>query len=114
MTNLMNSGKPKQWQEAGIIGVPVLRIYQVTECDWWAGYDIVSVQAAYRECVGEEADDYMGDFGMPEAIADEDLDDFIVTDVDEPEQPKHTGREILAEIIASKRKVPCFVASTEY
>lgn len=91
-----------------------LKIFQITETEWWAGYDGESVRAAFQQTIGEDADEQLAEFGVPEPIEDSDLDAFVVTDVDEAGQPKHTGREILADIAARGISVPCFVATTEY
>lgn len=92
-----------------------LKIFQITECDWWAGYDAESVRAAYRQTVGsDEADAHFAEFGEAKELPESKLDSFVVIDVDEPGHPKHTAREILAEILASKQEIPCAIASTEY
>lgn len=91
-----------------------LKIFQVTDVDWWAGYDAQSVREAYREQVGPEADDLLAEFGEAYELSPEAAEKFIVTDVDEPRQPKHTGAEILVGLKEIGAKVPCFIASSEY
>ena len=91
-----------------------MKVFQITEVDWWAGEDAESIRAAYRLQVGEEADTFFEEFGPAIEIPDDQLDKMTITDVDEVGHPKHTFREALNEIIASGKTEPCFVATTEY
>lgn len=91
-----------------------LHVFQITECDWYAGENSESCRLEYRKTVGdEEADIHFREFGDPIQMSEEELDKLTIVDVDEPGQPRHTFRKALDDVRESG-KWPAFIASTEY
>lgn len=88
-----------------------LKIFQVTESECWAGYDAKSCQQAFLTAVGDGGEELLEEFGDPMEVDPEQL---VVTEVDEPGQPKISGTEILGKIIAENIPVPHFVSTSEY
>lgn len=100
-----------------------MRIFQLTECDFYVGPTAEACVKAYRadtigsdetEAVGIEArevDELLAEFGEPVEIIGEALDQMKITYVDEPGHPTKTFREALSEVPEGDA-VP--FASTEY
>ena len=86
-----------------------MKVFRVDEEHWYAGKDWADAIAAYLRDIGFEGIEYVQEYGEPDEIPDADLDRMIVTDVDEPGQPKQTFREALAQ-----RKDAGFIATTCY
>lgn len=87
----------------------MLKVFKVDEANWYAANTPDEAQAAYREDIGPEVDEYMADFGEPEQMSEEDLDKLKIADIDEPGHPSQTFREALVKL-----GKPGFIATTEY
>lgn len=91
----------------------LVKIFALNDCEWWAGYDIESVKAAFlSQGYGDE-----GSFDDPRELTDLDMNQLTwVTDLasfPEGDVPI-TFRERLAQMVADGEAFPCFFASTEY
>ncbi len=84
----------------------MMRVFQVDEENWYAAETPEEAVAAYLADVGEEAREYCDEFGPPEEVSGDALDKMIV-DVDEPGQPKHSFRELLAAIKGTEARPFC-------
>ena len=88
-----------------------MKIFEVAEGDYYAGYSADDAEAAYRRDVGEETfkevrEDWEGSREIPE----EKWDTLTVVDVDEEGQPQHTFREALAQ----RNGTSGFIATENY
>lgn len=102
---------PKQ----SVSGEQDLKVFRLNEFDWWAGYDLESVNAAYlKECGYEDSPDEA--LENPHELSDADLDrfTFIYVDREEGDPEQSTFRERLKVLAALNAEVPCFFASTEW
>jgi len=92
----------------------MMRVFQVTETEWYAAETPKAAREEYVKIVGEEeAREPLEEFGEPEEVSYADLDRMTITSVDDAGHPTQTFRQALDEIIASGAKVG-FVATTEY
>jgi hypothetical protein len=104
-----------------------VKIFQLNDWDWWAGYDLESVKAAYLKELGfTDPWDIENAFDDPHELSDEELDRLKFVDGDDPINEDgtpggtRTFREQLNRIIAERDAsldaayFPCFFASTEY
>jgi hypothetical protein len=78
-----------------------------------AGKDAESCVSEFLKSYGGEQE-YLDEFGPPVELTAEEMSRMILTDVDEPGQPKHTFQEALDEMIKVGVEFPTFFASTEY
>jgi len=99
------------------------RVFQLNEFDWWAGFDLESVKAAYLKEMGYEDSrlmDVRDAFDDPHEVADLDMERLKFVDGDDPINADGTPggtrsfREQLDLMIAKGEQFPCFFASTEY
>lgn len=93
------------------------RIFQINDCDWWAGEDLESVKAAfaaesgYKTVTQCEADGLIDD---PRPLSEEELDRLQFC-YDWPARNRKTSFRLrLQELIESQTPMPCVFASTEY
>lgn len=95
-----------------------VKVFQINDCDWWAGYDAESVLAAYMQETGCDREEALGiiDGIYPQELTEDDLlTNMITNDSDDGEEKeKEPFREALDKMIASGLPFPCFFASTEY
>lgn len=86
------------------------KVYQINDCDWYAGYDPDS-------CVKEYVDFYDGDpdlleeYGAPTEVSDEAMNRMMIRD---PDGGDRTFRQELDRMIEDGHKFPTLFASTEY
>jgi hypothetical protein len=100
---------------------PVAKVFQMNDCDWWAGYDLVSVETAYVSEMGYDDDAIGLALARVDGILDEaselsegEMDRLIfIHDEGDPERPhdKCTFGERLAEMVAEGMAFPCCFAS---
>jgi len=100
-----------------------IKVYQLNDCDWWAGHDLDSVKLAYARDVGfetvAEAEAANVFYCMHELTAEEMAAQKFV-DGDDPINADGTPggelpfREALQRMIDRGDTFPCFFASTEY
>jgi hypothetical protein len=97
-----------------------VKVFQLNDFDWWAGYDLESVKAAYLADMGlkptDHPDDLEDQFDNPHELTEEELDrfKFIYVDREEGDPEEAPFRERLNEVIALGHEFPCFFASTEW
>ncbi len=85
------------------------KVYQINDCDWWAGYGLESTKAAYIEETGVTAEDA---FDEPRELTDEDMMRLQFTG--DGESLLISFHEQLDKMISENIEFPCFFASTEY
>lgn len=94
----------------------LVKVYQVNSCDWWAGYDLESVIAAFKESMGFDDDEVENPHelcaGCMERLKFVDGDDPI--NADGTPGGKLTFREALQRMVDRGDALPCFFANTEY
>jgi hypothetical protein len=100
------------------------KIFQLNYCDWWAGYDLESVMAAYRKEMTEghfaPCDPNDDIFDEPHELSDADMERLKFVDGDDPINADGTPggtrsfREELRRQVERGDEFPCFFASTEY
>ena len=93
-----------------------IKIFRVNDYEWWAGIDIESIGAAYKEATGiDPADDDEG-FDNPYEVSEAGMSKLIHWGEGEPdgEQAKCTFAEMLQQMIAQGQEFPCYFAGTEY
>lgn len=94
----------------------MIQIFQMNDCDWWAGEDAESVKQAFAAeagytSVAECETDGLMDEMRPLTDSEVDALQFCY---DTPEGRKVSFRTRLQEMITNKEPMPCFFASTEY
>lgn len=94
-----------------------VKIFQLNPSDWWAGYDLESVIAAFK--LEMDLDD--SEIKDPHEITDLDMQRLKFADGDDPINADGTlggtlsFRDALNHMIAlDPNQFPCFFASTEY
>jgi hypothetical protein len=90
-----------------------MKVFQVDDSTWMAGADAKSCVAEFLKSYGGEQE-CVDEFGPPTEVTAEEMATMIVTDVDEPGQPKRTFQKALNDMIAAGSEFPTFFASTEY
>lgn len=90
-----------------------MKVFQVDDSTWMAGEDGESCAAEFIKSYGGEQE-CLDEFGPPVEVTAEGMATMIVTDVDEPGQPKRTFQQALDEMVAAGIEFPTFFASTEY
>lgn len=92
-----------------------IKVFKLNDCDWWAGSDLDSVVAAYKEQTGEDAE-----LDNPHELNDAAMHKLKFVDGDDPINADGTpGGEItfrdeLDIMIRRGDSFPCFFASTEW
>lgn len=89
-----------------------VKVFQLNDCEWWAGHDLESVMADYVKETGVPPDEAFED---PRELTDEEMEEGThYGDPDHPEDPPRTFKEELQYMIDGGATFPCFFASTEY
>ena len=89
-----------------------IKIFQMDECDWWAGESLAACTADYIEQLG--SDETLDD---PHELSDEDIDRLIFTEDDGRSLRNGTQkpfRQKLEEMVKEGCQFPQMFASTEY
>lgn len=100
-----------------MLGVPKdlqpIRVYAVTDTDWFAGADAQSCADLYLNQYGgdKESQDV---YGVPVALTDVDLERLQFHDLEESMPTARSFREELDRLIAAGTEFPAFFATTEY
>ena len=87
------------------------KVYQINDCDWWAGYDLESTKAAYIKETGVPPEDA---FDSPRELIDEEMDTLMHYGDDGERKEPITFRQELDCMIDSGFEFPEFFASTEF
>lgn len=87
------------------------KVFQINDCDWWAGYDLKSVKAAYVKETGVTEEDA---FDEPRELTNEEMDTVLHAGDEGANKEPVTFRQELNNMIASGIELPWFFASTEY
>lgn len=94
-----------------------VKIFRVNDYEWWAGVDLESVKATYKEHTGIDPDSDEG-FDNPREVGDEGMRKLIfIEDVyneGRHREEKRSFREELDRLISVNQKFPCYFAGTEY
>jgi len=89
-----------------------VKVYQLNEYDWWAGYSLESVKKAYIKETGVPEEEAFMDEGE---VSDEAMDRFKYWGgEDNLYDYPITFREELQHMIDQGIEFPCFFATTEY
>ena len=89
-----------------------VKVFQLNDCDWWAGYDLKSVMADYSKETGVPPDEAFED---PHELTDEEMEACThYGNADRPEDPPRSFRQELNMMIEAGAGFPAFFASTEY
>ena len=86
-----------------------MKIFAITDCEWWAGETLEESVADYSKQTGISPED--SSFGEPYELTDEEMDSMVFTDDD---GQKRSFRDQLLAMEASGVKFPTFFAMTEY
>lgn len=92
-----------------------MKVFRVTDYEWWAGESLESIKLAYQEATGIDPDDEdEGGFNNPHELSEEAMEKlrFILDDDEGGETCSFA--EHLAELINRGQKFPCCFAGTEY
>lgn len=73
-----------------------MKAFQIDEESYYAGKTAEDATAAYLLDIGDEGKDLIEEFGPARELDETELDGLVV-DVDEPGQPKHSFRQLLAQ-----------------
>ena len=84
-----------------------IKVFNMNDCDWWAGEDAESVKAAFLAVNEVEPTD---DPIEPTEVSPEKMRTMEFVDGHD----KRTFAEELDRLIAEAHEFPCFFASTEY
>ncbi len=87
------------------------KVFQINDCDWWAGYDLESTKVAYVKETGVPPEDA---FYNPRELTDEEMDTLLHHGDDGEHKEPITFRQELERMIESGFEFPWFFASTEY
>lgn len=96
-----------------------VNVFQMSDCDWWAGFDAESVKKAYvgqYDHVGLDAGE-SGMFADPVVLSCEAMDrlKFVYEPEAGRDSPRCSFRERLREMVTEDPlQFPCFFATTEY
>lgn len=92
-----------------------VKVFQLNDCDWWAGHDLESAIASFKEEM-MTTDDCLRD---PHELSSEDMERLKFFDGDDPVNADETPggiltfRAALDRLIKRGEKFPCFFATTE-
>lgn len=87
-----------------------IKVFQLNDCDWWAGSDLESVKAAYLAETGVDQDEA---FDEPYELSEAQIERLKFRR-DDDNHTEATFKEELERMVAEGQKFPCFSASTEY
>lgn len=99
------------------VGLPPIYVYQINNCDWFAGADWDSCRDLYLSDFGGEVE--LLEDGSIQPLTEDQLASLLFTDDDYSEHPtgryiKRTFREELDRLIAAGTEFPVMFASTEF
>lgn len=94
------------------VGLPQIRVYALTDCDWYAGADVQSCVDLYLANSGDA--ETLTEHGVPEPLADEDMERLEFHDMEEIPKVVRSFRAELDRLIASGAEFPVFFATSEY
>lgn len=86
-----------------------IKIFQLNDCDWWAGEDLKSVKKVYAEEVDSDSD-------LTEdarELTEKEMNELVFAD----ETGSGNGRSFkdqLKRLIDNGQEFPCFFATSEY
>lgn len=92
-------------------GLPQIKVWAITECDYWAGATVESCIAAFKHDVGQDADEYLADYGEPMELSDEQMNSHRFSADDGSTM---SFRERLDADITAGIEFPKLFASSEY
>ena len=87
-----------------------IKVFQLNDCDWWAGYDLESVKKAYVKETGMSLEEAFDD---PRELTDEEMDTLKHWGDEGDNKEPITFRQELDRMIESGFEFPWFFASTE-
>lgn len=93
-----------------------IRIFEINDCDWWAG-DCTpeEILAAYLEETGCTHEEATGDISVfPAELSEQALDRLTFVREDPEGDTKVTFREELQAMVSRGATFPCSFASTEW
>lgn len=91
----------------------MMKIFQVAEGDYYAGFNADDAWAAFRRDIGDTAFKEVtedSDWESPLEVPEDKWDTLRVVDIDEEGQPSRTFREALAE----RKGISGFIGTTNY
>lgn len=94
--------------------MPYPQIYQVNDCDWWAGFSAASVKEAYRKSEMYDAEIAEEFADEPQPISEADMDRLKYCDDEDRRVETRTFRQQLERLVDQGQAFPVFFASTEY
>jgi hypothetical protein len=100
------------------VELPPINVYQINDCDWYAGADADSCIRLYIDKYDGDVD-LLDEYGPPTQLTDAALATRLFTDIDYSENPhgtelRRTFREELDRLIAAGVDFPIMFASTEF
>lgn len=94
-----------------------LKVFEVSDDEWWVGADQEAVRAACLAAWGGTDLDYWPDYSANSVCFDAvNLDTFMVN-IDEdgdPAGPRTSARELVREMLAGCADIPCFFAGRDF
>ena len=93
-----------------------IKVWRVNEYEWWAGTDLESIRAAYKEHTGIDPDSDEG-FDNPHELSEKSMNEMRYCYNEDgyfSEAETRSFREQLDLDIAGGVKFPCYFAGTEY
>lgn len=86
----------------------MIKVFRLTECDWWAGEDIESASDSFVVQTGCDVDEYARE------LTEHEMNSFVFMDELPDRGERRTFAEQLQRMIDRGDPFPCFFASTEY
>jgi hypothetical protein len=96
------------------------KVFQLNDCEWYAGYDLESVKAHYAEVCSFDVDE-LAEYTLDAEIVDDETMERLRfhynldgEDADVSRDATHSFAEELAQLIAAGVPFPRFFATTEF
>ncbi|TES89015.1 MAG: hypothetical protein E3J94_06990 [Desulfobacteraceae bacterium] len=90
-----------------------IKVFNMSDFDWWAGADLESVKKAYLEETGLDAEEAF-ESDAPEELSDADLDRLRFHYDPDDRSKTISFREQLENMVRAGMSFPCVFASTEF
>ncbi len=87
-----------------------MKIFRMSDCDWWVGPDAESVKKAYMAEIGLDEDEFEG----PEELTNEQVWSLRYFPDLNDKTKSMSFMQQLTDMVRSGIKFPCFFATTEF
>lgn len=101
-----------------VMAVKVLRVYEITDCVWWVGFDSHVTLDVYMDETGTDREEATGEVdGLPRGLTQKELTDLrFILDEDKPGYEVSFRQQlgnVARNIVSGVQRTPSFFAGSE-